>query len=493
MLGNEISKLFVTIGANTAEFDKGLKNMESSIRKVGAVMTSVGTGILAFMGASTKMAADEQAGIEQLRVAMDNVGLTYDGATGSLEGWIDKQQQSTAFSDTEQREALSSLIILTKDMTKAQELLSIAMDVSRWKNMDLQTASELLMKVYAGDMGLLKRYGIIVDENATSTEALAQIQQMAAGQAETYGKTAAGQMALLKNNIGDVMEGIGGALLPMLTDMFKAIQPILQSIKEWITLHPGLTKVIVVGVTALGLLMVGLGMFLLIAPGIAAAGAMMGAGFMAALGPIGLIIAAIAAAIAIGVLIATHWEEIAGFFKDVWGRIKNIFQEHWDKILAILFPAVGLPILIARHWEEIVTVVKNIFIRVVNAIKEPIEDAVNWFIDKINWLIEQLNKIPGVSIGALNRWATPLAEEMLGQTIQYQHGGIIPEPTLLYGLRSRRTYGIAGEAGTEFITPGSSGGGVVITGNNFYIREEADIDKVGMELERRIRLRARYV
>lgn len=35
----------------------------------------------------------------------------------------------------------------------------------------------------------------------------------------------------------------------------------------------------------------------------------------------------------------------------------------------------------------------------------------------------------------------------------YQHGGIIPEPTLLTSLRTMRPYGIAGEAGTEAIMP----------------------------------------
>ncbi len=35
----------------------------------------------------------------------------------------------------------------------------------------------------------------------------------------------------------------------------------------------------------------------------------------------------------------------------------------------------------------------------------------------------------------------------------FQHGGIIPEPTLLYGLRSMRPYAIAGEAGPERVSP----------------------------------------
>lgn len=38
-------------------------------------------------------------------------------------------------------------------------------------------------------------------------------------------------------------------------------------------------------------------------------------------------------------------------------------------------------------------------------------------------------------------------------------GGLIPEPTLLYGLRSRRPYGVAGEDGVERIVPGGGIGG----------------------------------
>jgi len=67
----------------------------------------------------------------------------------------------------------------------------------------------------------------------------------------------------------------------------------------------------------------------------------------------------------------------------------------------------------------------------------------------------------------------------------YQYGGVIPEPTLLYGLKSMRPYAIAGEKGKEYVTP-SSGGGVV---NNFTIselvvREDADVKRIAKELYR---------
>lgn len=40
----------------------------------------------------------------------------------------------------------------------------------------------------------------------------------------------------------------------------------------------------------------------------------------------------------------------------------------------------------------------------------------------------------------------------------FQHGGIIPEPTVLYGLKSMRPYAVAGEAGTEYVVPQGGGG-----------------------------------
>lgn len=69
----------------------------------------------------------------------------------------------------------------------------------------------------------------------------------------------------------------------------------------------------------------------------------------------------------------------------------------------------------------------------------------------------------------------------------WQHGGVIKEPTLLYGLRSRMPYAVAGEAGPERVSP--IGGEVTSpTITNIYhiaelvVREEADIYRIALEL-----------
>jgi len=445
-IGNVLAELAVKIGVDTGDLNKGLGDAEKKMgsfsdgflkhsKAIGMGMTVAGGAIVGALGMAMKAAADEEVGIERLRVAMGNVGLAYDDANGSLEKWINSQQQSTAFADDQQREALSGLVVATGDLTKAQGLLSTAMDVARWKNMDLQTASELLMKVYAGDMGMLKRYGIIVTEGATATEALAQMQKMAAGQAEAYAKTAAGQMALLKNNIGDVMEGIGGALIPMLTDLFKQIQPVLETVKEWISENPGLTKTIVIVVAALGGLMMVLGPLLMVLPGIIAALPILGVAFAALTGPVGIIIAAIAALIAIGILVWKNWDTISAKAKEIWGGVVSFFRGVWNSLVS------------------------------------GFENYINVYINGINTIISLINRIPGINLGMIGQLD-------LSGIKAYASGGIVPG-----GIGQPQLAMVHG--GETIIPAGGAGGDISI---KLYI----DGEQLSNSIEKRLYDRLRY-
>lgn len=221
--------------------------------------------------------------------------------------------------------------------------------------------------------------------------------------------------------------------------------------------------------------------------------------------PIGLIILAIGALIAIGVLLWKNWDKVVEFFKGAWEKMKegfvaiknffvgvwesivSIFKEHWDKILAILFPAIGIPILIARNWDKIVGFFKGIWEKIVgffkgawDAIKAGFFSGINWIIDKINGLISLINKVPGINIGKIGKLGGEKEPEVKG----FATGGLITEPTMLYGLKSQRPYGIAGEAGVERIEPGA---GATTIYNTFeiaqlIIREEADVPRIAREL-----------
>lgn len=80
-------------------------------------------------------------------------------------------------------------------------------------------------------------------------------------------------------------------------------------------------------------------------------------------------------------------------------------------------------------------------------------------------------------------------KEMMG----YKHGGEIPEPTLLYGLRSKRAYAVAGEAGVEYVSRerGGRGGDTFVYNVSFpgvIIREEQDLHKLSALVSQELRM-----
>ena len=184
---------------------------------------------------------------------------------------------------------------------------------------DAVNIGNLMGKVLQGQTGALKRVGISFDENqekvlkyGTEEERAAMlaevINQNVGNMNETLADTPAGKMQQLSNSLGDIKEGIGAALAPVLADLANFVSeklvPALEKVVAFLQEHPAIAKVAVAiaGVLAVGgPLLIMLGSILTIAP-------MIGTAFTALAGPIGIVIAAIAAAIAIGVALYKHWD-----------------------------------------------------------------------------------------------------------------------------------------------------------------------------------------
>ncbi len=135
-----------------------------------------------------------------------------------------------------------------------------------------------------------------------------------------------GSMTLLRSAAEGLAINIGGALAPAIRSLAEAMAPVVSVVGQWLAANPILTATLfalatIVGVVGAGLLFIGL-----VAPGVVTAAVFMGkaVGFLAikfallniSLGPILLIILAITAAIAIGILIWKNWGTIVSFVKD---------------------------------------------------------------------------------------------------------------------------------------------------------------------------------
>lgn len=241
------------LGGTAGKVGGGIGKVGGAIVDVGKVAAAAaGGGILALAGGlayATKQAADEEKGIARLDAALRANIKGYKGNTDAIEKLISKRE-NLAFSDDALRDSLGRLVTVTKNVEKAQQLQGIAMDFARLKGIDLVTASELIGKVSAGNLGILSRYGITLHKGATATEALAEIQKRGAGQAEAYGKTTAGAFEAFNIKLGDVVENIGGALLPVATQLagmlttqvIPAAEKVADQFTAWVASNQPLIK-----------------------------------------------------------------------------------------------------------------------------------------------------------------------------------------------------------------------------------------------------------
>ena len=161
-----------------------------------------------YLGDSIKAAQEEEVSIAKLTTSLKANIAGWDGNTDAIEAVL-AARMKLGFSDDEQRTSLTMLIAITHDATKALDIQRTAMDLARMRGMSLADATTLLGKVAGGNIGILSRYGIKIAKGASTTEALAAIQKLAAGQAVAYGKASAGASQRLNVALGELSETVG--------------------------------------------------------------------------------------------------------------------------------------------------------------------------------------------------------------------------------------------------------------------------------------------
>lgn len=188
----------------------------SLIGNAGAKVLEAGFGLVRnaignvndFIGDSIDAYRQEQVSIEGLNAALAANVEGWSGNTDAIESVI-AAREKLAFSDDSQREALKILVAVTGDATQALDAQGVAMDLARFRGIDLATASTLVAKAWDGNTTSLKKLGIQVDAGAKGYEALAAITKVVGGAAEKYAETDLGKVEAAHIRVDDLMEKLG--------------------------------------------------------------------------------------------------------------------------------------------------------------------------------------------------------------------------------------------------------------------------------------------
>ena len=238
----DIRTLKLALLADTKDFISGLDKADKETRtfsdKLGGALK---TGALAFaaLGAAAGAAAitigvqavkaaieDEKAQLTLAKTLENTTKATKNQIKG-VEDYIKATSLAKGVTDDQLRPSLDRLVRSTGDVTKAQKLQQLALDISAGTGKDLASVSEALGKAYDGNLGALKRLGVPLDDSIIKskdfTKAQEALTKQFAGQSDVAANSFAGRMERVKIAIDEAKESIGAALLPILDQLLGFI------------------------------------------------------------------------------------------------------------------------------------------------------------------------------------------------------------------------------------------------------------------------------
>jgi hypothetical protein len=207
---------------------------KSFLPALGAVGALAG-GIMAAVDAALE---DQQSQAELARVMKATLKVT-DDQIAANEKWISSQIKLTGVSDDEMRPALAKILRVTKDITKAQSTLTLAMNISRGTGKDLASVTDALSRAMGGNMKSLKalapELGGLIKDGASAEEVFARLNETFGTATAEYAKTTAGRIQILKERFGELVEEVGYAFLPILE---QKLLPKLEEFATWLEQNP---------------------------------------------------------------------------------------------------------------------------------------------------------------------------------------------------------------------------------------------------------------
>ena len=234
--------LKLSILADVDQLKKSLNSanndVEGSSSKLGEFSKKAGLAFAAAGAAAgayaVKLAVDGvKAAIEdeaaQIRLATSLKNAT--GATNEMIASVEKQilktSLATGVTDDKLRPALSRLALSTNDVTKAQDLLSLALDISQATGKDLDSVANSLGKAYDGNTAALGKLGIGLSAAELKTMSFTDVQgklsNLFGGAAAANSKTFAGRMEILKVTFDEAKESVGARLLPIIQQLVEFV------------------------------------------------------------------------------------------------------------------------------------------------------------------------------------------------------------------------------------------------------------------------------
>lgn len=188
-----------------------------------------GNFFLDFLKGSITAAGDAEKANKGLDAALEITGRNVPGLAQHFKDYADELMRQTIYDDEAIKGAQALLVQLTNlDKNGIDKATKGAIGLASVFGMDLESAAQLVAKSMNGNVALLGRYGIKVEETTDKEKQRAQILDKLNqfyGRATAETETHAGKIEQLKVRYSEMQEAAGNALL-------KGMEPLMRAMSD---------------------------------------------------------------------------------------------------------------------------------------------------------------------------------------------------------------------------------------------------------------------
>ena len=227
----DVDQLKKSLAQANGDVDNSSSKMGEFSKKAGLAFAAAGAaaGAYAIKLAvdGVKAAIEDEAAQIRLATALKNATGATDEMIKSVEKQILKTSLATGVADDKLRPALQRLSLSTNDVTKAQSLLNLALDISQSRQLPLETVANALGKAYDGNTAALSKLNIGYSAAELKTMSFTQVQSelsdLFGGAAADNAETFAGRLQILKVTFDEAKESVGAKLLPIIQQLVEFV------------------------------------------------------------------------------------------------------------------------------------------------------------------------------------------------------------------------------------------------------------------------------
>jgi hypothetical protein len=218
---NKADKDVMSFGDKVADFGK----------KAGLAFAAAGAAAVAYAGKlaidGVKSAIEDAAAQEKLALTLRNVTGATNAQIAATEDYITQTSLAFGITDDDLRPSLERLARATGDVTKAQKLQTVAIDVAAGSGKSLEAVTNAMARAAEGNTAALGRLGIGLSAAQLKTMSMDEItakladtfENQAAAKADTF----QGKLTRLQIAFDEGKETVGSYILTAITPMVEVI------------------------------------------------------------------------------------------------------------------------------------------------------------------------------------------------------------------------------------------------------------------------------